>query len=133
MQPGPSCAPEPVFDRQDQLEKIEAALLDGEQVLAVYDMKGGGAGFVGITSKRVIVFDMAFLGQKHALVSIPYGRIVTVAAEDPPNLLTRRSTFFSSSALTLTLQGDRHYHFDFRGADKALHAHNLILGHMLTE
>jgi hypothetical protein len=123
--------PSPVFDRAEQLQKIEAALLPGEQIYAVYDMKGGGTGFVGITSQRVIVYDKAYLRTKQALVSIPYARIVTVAAEDQPSVLTGRSSFFSSSALTLALQGDTHYHFDFRGADKALHAHNLILWHML--
>jgi Bacterial PH domain len=123
--------PAPVFDRQEQLQKIEALLLEGEQIYAVYDMKGGGTGFIGITSKRVIVYDKTYLTTKQALVSIPYSRIVTVAAEDQPGLLTGHRGFFSTSALTLTMQGDKQYHFDFRGADKALHAHNLILWHIL--
>ena len=43
-----------IFDRQDQLEQIEAGLLPGEEIEAVFDVKGSGTGFVGITSKRII-------------------------------------------------------------------------------
>ena len=49
-----------IFDRQDQLEKIEAGLLPGEEIEAVFDVKGGGTGFVGITSKRIIFQDNAW-------------------------------------------------------------------------
>jgi hypothetical protein len=122
--------PAPVFDRQEQLQRVEAGLIDGEQIFAVYDLKGGGAGFVGITSKRLIVYDRTYLIDRQAMVSIPYNRIVTVAAEDHPNPLAGRG-FFSSSKLGLLLHGDRQYEFEFRGADKALHAHNLIIWHML--
>jgi hypothetical protein len=123
--------PMPVYDRPEQLQKIQAALLDGELLYAVYDMKGGGTGFIGITSKRVIFYDKAYLSTRQALVSIPYGKIATVAAEDQPNLITGTRGFFSSSSLILAIHGDLHYHFEFRGADKAMHAHNLILWHML--
>jgi hypothetical protein len=120
----------PVFDRQEQLEKVQAGLLDGEHIFAVYDLKGGGAGFIGITSKRLIVYDRMYLIDRQAMVSIPYSRIVTVAAEDHPNPIAGRG-YFSSSKLLVLLHGEKHYDFEFRGADKALHAHNLILWHML--
>jgi hypothetical protein len=121
----------PVFDRQEQLQKVQGGLLDGERIFAVYDLKGGGVGFIGITSKRLIVFDRTYLIERQAMVSIPYDRIVTVAAEEHPNPIAGRG-FFSSSKLMLLLQGEKHYEFEFRGADKALHAHNLILWHMLS-
>jgi hypothetical protein len=120
----------PVYDRQEQLQRVQAGLLDGEVVFAVYDLKGGGVGFLGITSKRLIVYDRTYFIERQAMVSIPYSRIVTVAAEDHPNPIAGRG-FFSSSKLSLLLNGDKHYEFEFRGADKALHAHNLILWHML--
>jgi hypothetical protein len=123
--------PAPVFDRQEQLQKVRAGLLDGEHVFAVYDLKGGGVGFIGITSRRLIVHDRTYLIERQAMVSIPYSRIVTVAAEDHPNPIAGRG-FFSSSKLMLLLNGEKHYEFEFRGADKALHAHNLILWHMLS-
>ena len=118
-----------IFDKKEQLEKIQPALLPGETVEAVYDMKGGGTGFVGITTRRVIIYDKAFLRKIKAMVSIPYSRILSIAAEDESGLLTGRS-FFSSSKLVLnTSHGN--YEFEFRGADKAHHAHNLILAHMI--
>ena len=121
--------PSPVYDRQDQFQKIESALLDDEQIFAVYDLKGGGTGFIGITSKRLIVYDTAFLRTRKALVSVPYNRIATVAAEDDRGVLAGRG-YFSSSTLTLLVTGGTNYTFEFRGADKATHAHNLILWHM---
>lgn len=121
--------PEVIFDKKDQLEKIQAALLPGEFVEAVFDMKGGGTGFIGITSKRVIFYDKVFMRKMKAVVSIPYSRIATIAAEDERGILTGNG-FFSSSKLVLgTSHGD--FDFEFRGADKAHLAHNMIVSHML--
>jgi hypothetical protein len=119
----------PVFDRREQLEKVQAALLPGEVVEAVFDMKGGGTGFIGITSHRVIVYDKTFLRKMKALVSIPYSRILTIAAEDESGLLTGRG-FFASSTLVLTTSQEA-YELEFRGAEKAHLAHNLVLAHLL--
>jgi hypothetical protein len=117
------------FDRQDQLEKIRAGLLPGEEIEAVLDVKGGGTGFVGITSKRVIFQDNAWVVKSMAVVSIPYSRINTVAAEDAVGLLTGRGFFSSSKIIITTSDGSRI--FQFRGADKAHIAHDLILRHIL--
>ena len=119
----------PMFDRREQLEKVQAALLPGEAVEAVFDLKGAGTGFIGITSHRVIVYDKAFMRKMKALVSIPYNRIFAVAAEDESGLLTGRG-FFSSSTLVLTTAHEP-YELEFRGADKAHAAHNLVLAHLL--
>lgn len=120
---------EVTYDKRDQLEKIQAGLLPGEMVEAVFDMKGGGTGFIGITSKRVIVYDKAFLRKMKAVVSIPYSRIATVAAEDEAGLFTGRGWFGSSKMVLTTSHGD--FEFEFRGADKAHLAHDMILGHIL--
>jgi hypothetical protein len=120
---------EVIFDRQDQLAKIEAGLLPGEEIEAVFDVKGGGTGFVGITSKRIIFQDSAWVVKSMAVVSIPYSRIHTVAAEDSASLLTGRGFFSSSRIIITTSAGSRV--FQFRGADKAHIAHNLILRHIL--
>jgi hypothetical protein len=120
---------EAIFDRQDQLEKIRAGLLPGEEIKAVLDVKGGGTGFMGITSKRVIFQDNAWVVKSMAIVSIPYSRIHTVAAEDSAGLLTGRGFFSSSKIIITTSAGPRV--FQFRGADKAHIAHNLILRHIL--
>lgn len=118
-----------VFDRPDQLEKIRAGLLPGEEVEAVFDLKGGGTGFVGITSKRIIFQDNAWVTNTKAVVSIPYSRIHTVAAEDAVGLFTGRG-FFSSSTIVITTSSAPRT-FQFRGADKAHIAHDLILRHMI--
>ena len=120
---------EVIFDRQDQLEKIRAGLLPGEEIEAVLDVKGGGTGFVGITSKRVIFQDNAWVVKSMAVVSIPYSRINSVAAEDSAGLLTGRGFFSSSRIIITTSDGNRV--FQFRGADKAHIAHDLILRHIL--
>jgi hypothetical protein len=120
---------EVIFDRQDQLERIRAGVLPDEEIEAVFDVKGGGTGFVGITSKRVIFQDNAWVVNSKAIVSIPYGRIHTVAAEDAVGLLTGRGFFSSSKIIITTSDGSRI--FQFRGADKAHIAHDLILRHIL--
>ena len=119
----------PYFDRREQFQKIEAALLPGEDVLGVFDMKGGGTGFLGITSLRVIIYDKAFARKTKSMVSIPFGRITSIAAEDESGLLTGRG-FFASSKMELRASSEA-FEFEFRGADKAHLAHDLILGGMV--
>ncbi|MDQ3601884.1 MAG: hypothetical protein M3408_11710, partial [Actinomycetota bacterium] len=67
----------PVFDEQDQLDKMEVGLLEGETVIAVYD--GGDTGFIGLTDRRVVVQDNTFDGGRSALTSLPYRRIDAVS------------------------------------------------------
>jgi hypothetical protein len=117
------------FDKADQYEKIASGLLPGEQIEAVFDMKGGGTGFLGITNKRVIIYDKAFMRKMKAIVSIPYSRITSIAAEDEAGLFLGRG-FFGSSKVALHTSGGE-YEFEFRGADKAHVAHDLILSHMV--
>jgi hypothetical protein len=120
----------PYFDKKEQLQKIESACLPGETIYGVFDMKGGGTGFLGVTSRRIIVYDKAFMRKMKAVVSIPYSRIHSIAAEDESGLLTGRG-FFSSSKVVVKVAGDD-FEFEFRGADKAHQAHNMILHHMLA-
>ena len=117
------------FDKKDQLERIEASLLSGEEIKAVFDLKGGGTGFIGITSKRVVFQDNKFLGRMKALVSIPYSRIHTIAAEEEAGMFGGGGFFGSSKIMIGTSSGE--YEFEFRGADKGHQAHNIILEHML--
>uniref|UniRef100_A0A831TIP6 YokE-like PH domain-containing protein n=1 Tax=Thermorudis peleae TaxID=1382356 RepID=A0A831TIP6_9BACT len=118
-----------MYDKKDQLEKIQASLLPGEVVEAVFDLKSAGTGFIGITNKRVIIYDKAFLRKMKALVSIPYNRIYAIAAEDEEAWWGHRG-FWSTSKLVLTT-GKTEYEFEFRGADRAHLAHDLILRHMV--
>ncbi len=119
----------PIYDKKEQYQKIESGLLPGEKIYAVFDMKGGGTGFLGITDMRVVVYDKAFMRKMKAIVSIPYSRIYSVAAEDENGLFTGRG-FFSSSKMVLKVSGDE-FEFEFRGSDKAHTAHNLIVTFMV--
>ena len=122
-------AARPIYDKQEQLEKIQGALLPGERLDAVFDMKGGGTGFLGIISRRVIIYDKVFLRRMKEVVSVPYNRIHSIAAEDEAGLFTGRGFFASSKLVITTSHGE--YEFEFRGADKAHLAHTLILRHMV--
>jgi len=43
-----------LVDKKEQLEKIEGVCLPDEIIQAVFDLKGRGTGFLGITDKRII-------------------------------------------------------------------------------
>lgn len=116
-----------LFDKQEQYDRIVASLLPGEEVLAVYDAIGGGTGFIGVTSRRVILQDNSFVGKKIALTSIPYSRVSAVSFISDKSLFGK---FASSSEIAVTA-GGRTYEVQFRGDDKAKSVHDAILSHML--
>jgi hypothetical protein len=118
-----------LYDREEQLEKIQAGLVAGERLEAVFDLKGGGTGYVGITDRRLVIEDKAFMRRMKAIVSVPYSRIHSIAAEDEGGLLTGRG-FWASSRLIVTTSAGAH-ELEFRSADKAHAAHDLILRHLL--
>lgn len=120
---------EVIFDKQDQLDKIWDWILPGETLYAVYDCKGAGTGFIGVTDRRIIFYDKRFIGKKKAMVTVPYSQIAAVSSEDKSNLLTGRG-FFSSSTLGIHTTGNAYYEFEFRGADKAHEAYSFIMPHL---
>ena len=119
-----------IVDKKDQLEKIEGICLPFETIRAVFDMKGIGTGFLGITDKRIIYYDKEFMKSKKALVSIPYDRISSVASEDNKGFLIKKGHFISDT-LTISPTGFDPITFEFRGGDKAHHAHNIIMEYLL--
>jgi len=122
-------AQEVIFDKQDQLDKVWDWILPGETLYAVYDCKGAGTGFIGITDRRIIFYDKRFIGKKKAMVSVPHSQIAAVSSEDKSNLLTGRG-FFSSSTIGIHTTGNAYYEFEFRGADKAHEAYQFIMPHL---
>ena len=118
-------------DKKDQLEKIEAVCLPDELIRAVFDLKGRGTGFIGITDKRIIYYDKEWLKSKKALVSIPFSRISSVASEDSKGFFITRG-FFVSDTLAITISGQGVKLFEFRGGDKAHLAHMIIMEHILA-
>ena len=119
-----------IVDKKEQLEKIESICLPDETIQAVFDLKGAGTGFLGITDKRIIYYDKAFLKSKKALVSIPYSRISSVASEDSKGFIVKKG-FFVSDTLIISPTGLEPKTFEFRGGDKAHKAHNTIMQYLL--
>ena len=116
----------PVYDKKHQLEQVQSGLLEDETVHAVYDAIGVGTGFLGVTNLRVILQDKSFVGGRVALTSIPFGRIVSLSVLSDKEWAGR---FFSSSSIAIATSGSV-YQVDFRGAEKAHHAHNLIMWYL---
>ncbi len=127
----PEYAGDMYVDKKDQLEKIEAVCLPDELIRAVFDLKGRGTGFLGMTDKRIIYYDKEWLKNKKALVSIPFSRISAVASEDNKGFFITKG-FFVSDTLAITITGEGVKTFEFRGGDKAHRAHMIIMEHLLA-
>jgi hypothetical protein len=115
--------------RRNRVEKVEAMLIPGEVIEAVFDTRGGCTGFVGITSRRLIIHDRAFLHRHRATVSIPYSQISSIAAKDDAGRFTGRGGWASSELILTTGAGD--FELEFRGAEKAHQAYCLIVQHLV--
>lgn len=114
-----------LFDNQKQLDRIIAYLLEGENLFAVYDCKGSGTGFVGITDRRVIFYDQGVFIKKKTMISIPYNQIIGIASGD-------EGLIFQTSEIVL-ITGAGRFAFEFRGSEKAHAAYRYIMGQILTQ
>ncbi len=112
------------FDKRDQMERIQSGMVPGETLYAVYDMKGGGTGFVGLTDRRVILQDEGVLRKRRSLVSIPYSHITMLASADEGGILRR------TSDLSILTTGGQKFDMEFRSADKAERAYVWIIQHL---
>lgn len=115
------------FDKREQWDKVEAGLLPGEQLLAVYDCTGAGTGFVGVTDRRLVLQDNSFVGRQTAVTSIPYRQVQAVSFVADKSMLGR---FASSSTIAITAGGAVH-EATFRGEDKARWVHDTVLSRAL--
>ena len=118
------------FDKKEQLQKIENFCQPDEVIRGVFDLKRAASGFIGITDKRVIFYDKAYMREQKAMVSIPYSRISMVGSEDDKGFLIRRG-FFVTGKLTISGLGFEERTFEFRGGDKAHQAHNIMMEYLL--
>jgi len=121
--PAPA-APQVEYDNKGQLDRIAALVIPGEILYAVFDEKGRGTGFVGITDRRLIFMDQGYIRKKKTLVSLPFSQITAVASEDSGGIV------FGTSQL-IVIAGSREWDFEFRSNDKAHRAYQLIMGNLL--
>jgi hypothetical protein len=115
---------EPIFDIKNQLDRIKPYVIPGETLVAVYDCKGAGTGFVGVTDRRVIFYDQGALLKKKSMVSIPYHQVIAVVSADEGMI------FQTSEIVLITAAGK--FSFEFRGADKAHWVYQFVLGQILA-
>ena len=114
------------FDNQAQLDRIKAYIIEGELLYAVYDCKGAGTGFVGVTDRRVIFYDQGtFMNKTKKMISIPFNRVIGVASAD-------EGLLFKSSEITL-LTAAGNFQFEFRGSEKAHWVYKHILNQILNQ
>ncbi|GII84350.1 hypothetical protein Ssi03_23400 [Sphaerisporangium siamense] len=110
-------------DRPDQLQQIQSGLMQGEQIIAVYDAIGAGTGFLGLTDRRVVIQDKSFVGKRIAITSIPYSKITSVSVVSNKSMA---GSFFSSGTIAINV-GTHVYEMEFRGEQKSHHVHDVIL------
>jgi hypothetical protein len=110
-------------DLADQLATVERGLLDGEQVIAVYDAKGAGTGFIGLTDIRVILQNESYVGGRIALTSVPYSAIHAVSLVSNKSFL---SGWVEAATVAIVISGQT-YEIELRGHEKAQHVHDVIL------
>jgi hypothetical protein len=107
------------FDKQEQLERIQSDLIPGERLFFVFDCKGAGTGYVGVTDRRLVFQDKTFMHKHSSIVTVPFSKITAVAAEDSGHV-------FKTSKLAI-VAGAQTYEFEFRSDEKAHKAYRLIL------
>ncbi len=117
---------EPIFDQESQFNQIKQLLIEGETLSAVYDCKGAGTGFVGVTDQRVIFLDQQLLSKKRSLISIPYNRVIGMSSAEGGGMV------FKTSEITL-LTAAGNFSFEFRGADKAEWIYRYVMHQILNE
>lgn len=113
------------YDNEGQYRRVAAYIIPGETLYAVYDCKGAGTGFVGISDQRVIFYDQGYFLKKKSMISIPYHQIIGVASAD-------EGLIFQTSELVLITAAGR-FEFEFRGAEKAHWAYQFILSQIMNQ
>jgi hypothetical protein len=115
------------FGRKSQLDRIRAYVVPGEILYAVFDLKGEEIAYVGVTDRRLILYNRAFAHRQEAMVSVPYSQVSSFAvaeSEGPP---------FSVATLYLSTTGGRSHALAFVSTEKARRAYALLAGQILQQ
>jgi hypothetical protein len=124
----PGAPAPPVADRPELVAPLHAGLVPGEFLHAVLDLSGRGAGFVALTSRRVVVCGRAPWG-KPAVSSLPYRHLTGVALAATAEQFGRAG-FAAGDGLVLgTAHGP--LALEFRRPDVARLPHDLLLRYLL--
>jgi hypothetical protein len=110
-----------VYDHKALLQHIVPWLLAGERLHAIFECKGGGAGFVAITDRRLLFHDKTPARHRRGLTTLPYSRILTVSTVDQG-----RGPFGPTTQLVVKT-GSEEFEFAFRGGDRTHRAYQLIM------
>jgi len=98
---------------------LQADLIPGEKLFFVYDLKGSGSGYLGVTDRRLVFQDRTLMHKHESIVTIPFSKITAVAAEDEGHIL-------KTSKLAVYV-GEKEYEYEFRSSEKAHKAYRTIL------
>lgn len=113
-----------VYDNKNQYEQVMPYILPGEILQAVYDCKGAGTGFVGLTDQRLIFYDHGILVKKKTMVSIPYNRVIGIACTDEGTI------FRSTEIVVLTTIGN--FTFEFRNINRVEWVYHYVMNQILN-
>jgi hypothetical protein len=116
---------QPYYDNKGQFDRINGYCIPGEVIYAVFDCKGGGTGFVGITDRRVIFYDQSGFSKKKSMMSIPYNQVIGISSVD-------EGVIFQTSEITLITAAGK-FSFEFKGGDKAHKAYSYIMNQILGQ
>lgn len=111
------------YDNEAQYKRVVDYVIPGETLHAVFDCKGAGTGFVGLTDQRVLFYDQGVFIKRKTMISLPYSQIVGVASAD-------EGTWLKTSEIIIITAAGR-FSFEFRGGDKAHWAYRFIVARLL--
>jgi len=113
------------FDKADQAARVASMLIEGEVLYAVYDCKGRGTGFIGITDRRIIARDDGHLKHSKHIVSIPYSQISAVGLGSEYHFAKS-----NEGILTIHTGSGEDWEFHFRGDGKTTKAYQRVMQHV---
>ena len=113
------------YDKEDQYMRVLAYLVPGETLYAVYDCKGAGTGFIGVTDQRVLFYDQGTLIKNRSMVSIPYNQIVVIATAD-------EGVVFQSCQLNIMTAAGK-FEFQFTSPEKTRWVYQFINCQILNQ
>jgi hypothetical protein len=110
-----------VFDHKSLVQQIVPWLLAAERLFAVFECRGGSAGFLAITDKRLMYHDKTLARRRRALTSVPFSRVVSVSTVDEG-----RGPFGPTTELVVRTASEE-LEFGFRGGDRTHRAYQFIM------